>query len=93
MPCPSRCCARPTAMGYRPFRRFVAVELPLALPGVVAGLRLATVSTVSLISVGAIIGRGGLGRLFSDGYERRINIEIWAALVATMVVGARRSTS
>ena len=45
-------------LGYRPFRRFAAVELPLALPGIVAGLRLATVSTVSLISVGALIGRG-----------------------------------
>ena len=73
-------------MGFRPFRRFASVEMPLALPGVVAGLRLATVSTVSLISVGAIIGRGGLGRLFSDGYQRRINIEIWAGLVATMVL-------
>ena len=74
------------AMGYRSFKRFAAVELPLALPGIVAGLRLATVSTVSLISVGAIIGRGGLGRMFSDGYVRKINIEIWSALVATMVL-------
>ena len=73
-------------MGYRSFRRFTGVELPLALPGIVAGLRLATVSTVSLISVGAVIGRGGLGRMFADGYERRINIELWAALVATMVL-------
>ncbi len=74
------------AMGYRPFRRFRAVELPLALPGIVAGLRLATVSTVSLISVGAIIGRGGLGRMFADGYQRKINVELWAALGATMVL-------
>jgi osmoprotectant transport system permease protein len=74
------------AMGYRPFRRFRAVELPLALPGIVAGLRLATVSTVSLISVGAVIGRGGLGRMFSDGYQRTITIELWAALGATIVL-------
>jgi osmoprotectant transport system permease protein len=73
-------------MGFRPLRRFTAVELPLALPGIVAGLRLATVSTVSLISVGAVVGRGGLGRMFADGYERRINIELWAALVATMAL-------
>lgn len=73
-------------MGYRPLRRFVGVELPLALPGIVAGLRLATVSTVSLISVGAVVGRGGLGRMFADGYERRINIELWAALGATMAL-------
>ncbi len=74
------------AMGYRPFRRFRSVELPLALPGIIAGLRLATVSTVSLISVGAIIGRGGLGRMFADGYVRNISIELWCALVATMVL-------
>jgi osmoprotectant transport system permease protein len=74
------------AMGYRPTRRFVGVELPLALPGVIAGLRVATVSTVSLISVGAIIGRGGLGRMFRDGFDRRIGIELWAAFGATMVL-------
>ena len=68
------------AMGYRPFHRFRALELPLALPSIIAGLRLATVSTVSLISVGAIIGRGGLGRMFADGHARRINVELWAAL-------------
>jgi osmoprotectant transport system permease protein len=71
-------------MGYRPFRRFVAVELPLALPGIVAGLRLATVSTVSLISVGALIGRGALGRMFADGYQRQITVELWVAMIATM---------
>lgn len=74
------------AMGYRPLRRFGTVELPLALPGIVAGLRVATVSTVSLISVGALLGRGGLGRLFNDGFARRINIEVWAGLVAIVVL-------
>jgi osmoprotectant transport system permease protein len=73
-------------MGYRPLRRFVGVEVPLALPGLVAGLRLATISTVSLISVGAMIGRGALGRMFYDGYQRKINIEIWSALVAVIVL-------
>jgi osmoprotectant transport system permease protein len=71
-------------MGYRPFRRFAAVEFPLALPGIVAGLRLATVSTVSLISVGALIGRGALGRMFADGYQRQITVELWAAMIATI---------
>lgn len=73
-------------MGYRSLRRFVAVELPLARPGIIAGLRLATVSTVSLISVGGMIGRGALGRMFSEGFQRKINIEIWAALVAVIVL-------
>jgi osmoprotectant transport system permease protein len=71
-------------MGYRPLRRFVTVELPLALPGIVAGLRLATVSTVSLISVGALTGRGALGRLFSDGRARGIAVELWAGLIAVI---------
>jgi osmoprotectant transport system permease protein len=75
-----------TAMGYRPLKRFATVELPLALPGIVAGLRVATVSTVSLISVGALLGRGGLGRLFNDGFNRRINIEVWAGAIAIVVL-------
>jgi osmoprotectant transport system permease protein len=73
-------------MGYRPLRRFVTVDLPLALPGIVAGLRLATVSTVSLISVGALIGRGALGRLFSDGRAREIVVELWAGVLAIIAL-------
>ena len=49
-----------------------------------AGLRLATVSTVSFISVGGMIGRGALGRMFIDGYRRNIDIEVWAALFAVV---------
>jgi osmoprotectant transport system permease protein len=74
------------AMGYRPFRRFLAVELPLAAPGAIAGLRVAAVSTISLISVGAVVGRGGLGRLFDDGFQRRITEEVVAGLVAIVVL-------
>jgi len=73
-------------MGYRPFKRFGGVEFPLALPGIIAGLRLATVATVSLISVGAVIGRGALGRMFSDGYQRKITVELWSAMIATMAL-------
>jgi osmoprotectant transport system permease protein len=75
-----------TAMGLRPLRRFLTVELPLAVPPIVAGLRVAAVSTVSLITVGGFIGRGGLGRLFSDGFQRDISIEVWAGIVAVMVL-------
>lgn len=75
-----------TALGYRPLKLFATVELPLALPGIVAGLRVATVSTVSLISVGALLGRGGLGRLFNDGFNRHINIEVWSGVVAIVVL-------
>ena len=73
-------------MGYRPLARFFTVELPLALPGIVAGLRLAVVSTVSLISVGALVGRGGLGRLFTDGRVRHIVVELWSGVVAVVVI-------
>jgi osmoprotectant transport system permease protein len=58
-----------TAMGYRRIRRLFAVELPLALPVVLAGLRVATVSNISLVSVGALIGVGGLGALFTRGFQ------------------------
>lgn len=75
-----------TAMGYAPLRRFFAVALPLAVPGIVAGLRVAAVSTISLISVAGAIGRGGLGRLFDDGRQRDITIEIWAGIAAVMVL-------
>lgn len=75
-----------TAMGYGKVRRFVSVELPLAVPTVIAGLRLATVSTVSLVSVGGLIGKGGLGRLFQDGFDRRIDVEIWSGLLAVVAI-------
>jgi osmoprotectant transport system permease protein len=57
-------------MGMTPFRRLTQVELPLALPYIIAGLRLAVVSTVGLVTVAAIIGQGGLGRLILDGLRR-----------------------
>ncbi|MEV0901705.1 ABC transporter permease subunit [Actinoplanes sp. NPDC049802] len=58
-----------TAMGYRRLRRLAGVELPIALPVILAGLRVATVSNISLVSVGALIGIGGLGQLFTRGFQ------------------------
>ena len=57
-------------MGMTPTRRILHVELPLAMPYIVAGLRIAVVSTVGLVTVAAIIGQGGLGRLILDGLRR-----------------------
>ena len=57
-----------SGMGYGRFGRLWHVELPLALPGIVTGLRLATVSTVALVTIGAIIGQGGLGDLIMGGF-------------------------
>jgi osmoprotectant transport system permease protein len=75
-----------TAMGYRETRRLFAVELPLALPAIVAGLRVATVSTISLVSVGALIGTGGLGQLFIHGFQIDNPIEIWTGILLTVVL-------
>jgi osmoprotectant transport system permease protein len=58
-----------TAMGYSPTARLLRVELPLALPGILTGLRLATVSTVALVTVGAAVGsHGALGGLILSGF-------------------------
>jgi osmoprotectant transport system permease protein len=54
-------------MGYRPLRRLIQVELPLALPAIFAGLRIATVSTIGLVTITAVIGLGGLGQLILEG--------------------------
>ena len=59
-----------TGMGYSPLRRLARVELPLALPAVLAGVRIATVSTVALVTVGFIVGHGGLGELILLGLQR-----------------------
>ena len=58
-----------TAMGYRPARRWFTVELPLALPVILSGLRVATVANISMVSVAALIGIGGLGQLFTRGFQ------------------------
>ncbi|MDO5367927.1 ABC transporter permease [Kocuria sp.] len=75
-----------TAMGYKPVRRFFGVELPLAVPVMIAGLRVATVSNISMVSVGAVIGIQSLGTLFTDGLRRSIMSEILVGIVATVIL-------
>lgn len=70
-----------TAMGYRPIRRLLAVELPAATPIILAGLRIATVSSISLVTVGSLVGIGGLGQLFIDGENNNFVTEIVAGIV------------
>jgi osmoprotectant transport system permease protein len=70
-----------TAIGYGPWHRLAAVELPAAVPYLVAGLRVAAVSSISLAAVGALIGRGGLGYLFIDGFQRTFPTQIVAGIV------------
>lgn len=57
-------------MGYEPWRRVLRVDLPLATPAIVAGLRIATVTTVGLVTVTALVGEGGFGDLINDGLGR-----------------------
>jgi osmoprotectant transport system permease protein len=65
--------------GYGPTRLLFTVELPLALPVIIAGLRVAVVSTVALTTVGAIVSYGGLGNLLLDGFRSDFKAQIFAA--------------
>jgi osmoprotectant transport system permease protein len=73
-------------MGYRRFARLVRVELPLALPSISAGLRLATVTTVGLVTVTALLGFGGLGSLIYDGFGRDFRTPITVGTVLCVVL-------
>lgn len=75
------------ALGYPPVRRFLTVELPLAGPTLLAGLRVVAVSTVSLVTVGAVLGVPSLGMLFTDGFQRGILAEVVTGIVATVALG------
>ena len=70
-------------MGYGSVRRFVQVDLPLALPAFMAGLRIATVSTVALTTVGVLVGHGGLGQLITGGF----NSNFYRAEIVTGTIG------
>lgn len=73
-------------LGYSPGRMLFRVELPLALPVIMAGLRIATVSTVALTTVGAIVVYGGLGNLLATGVQEDFKAEILAASVLCVVL-------
>ncbi|MEV0093999.1 ABC transporter permease [Streptomyces sp. NPDC050738] len=73
-------------MGYGPIRMLFAVELPLSLPAAMAGLRIATVSAVSLVTVGAIVGYGGLGNLIYAGMNTYFKAQVLTASVLCVVI-------
>jgi osmoprotectant transport system permease protein len=75
-----------SAVGYGGFRRFMTVELPLAMPVVFAGLRVVTVSNIALVSVGVLIGLGSLGQLFDIGFNRNFFTPIIVGLVLTVLL-------
>ena len=75
-------------MGYRPARRFLAIDLRLATPAIIAGLRIATVTTIGLVTVTGLIGLGGYGSLIDDGLKRTFStpIVVGAGLSVVMAV-------
>jgi osmoprotectant transport system permease protein len=75
-----------TAVGYRPISRLVKVELPLSLPVLVAGLRVVVVTNISMVSVGAVIGIGGLGTWFTEGYQADKSDQIVAGIIAILIL-------
>jgi len=73
-------------LGYGPAKLLLRVELPLALPVIMAGLRVATVSTVALVTVGAIVGNGGLGKLLLLAVDSDFKAQILTASVLCVLL-------
>ncbi|GGO89498.1 ABC transporter permease [Wenjunlia tyrosinilytica] len=73
-------------MGYGPLRLLLGVEVRLALPTIFAGLRIATVSTISLVTIGGIIDHGGLGNLIYEGNQSLFKAEVLTASVLCVVI-------
>jgi len=75
-----------TAIGFSSRARFFTVELPLAGPVLLAGIRIVSVSTIALVSVGVIIGSANLGYLFQNGKQRGILEEVVVGIVISMLL-------
>lgn len=75
-----------SAMGYSGWQRFWRVELPLAGPVLLAGLRVVSASTVSLATIGSVIGVTSLGYLFVNGLQRSIPAEVLTGIVAVLII-------
>lgn len=75
-----------TAMGFSSLSRFFRVQLPLAGPVLLAGIRVVSVSTIALVSVGVIIGSYNLGYLFQNGKQRGILEEVSVGIVMSLLL-------
>jgi osmoprotectant transport system permease protein len=75
-----------TAVGYRPLIRMLKVELPLSIPVLVASLRVVAVTNISMVAVGSVIGIGGLGTWFTEGYQSNKSDQIIAGIIAIFVL-------
>jgi osmoprotectant transport system permease protein len=74
------------AMGYRPSHRFLAVDLRLALPSIVAGMRIASVTVIGLVTVTALVGTGGYGVFILDGLDRSFTTPIVVGATLSIVL-------
>ncbi|MDA8203092.1 MAG: ABC transporter permease [Chloroflexi bacterium] len=74
------------AMGLTRLQRLVRVEIPIALPVIVAGIRIATVTTIGLVTVTALIGQGGLGQLMLSGFISLFPTEIYVGAILSIAL-------
>ncbi|WP_194815286.1 ABC transporter permease [Nocardia sp. XZ_19_385] len=74
------------AVGFSPLRRTLTVDMPLAIPVFLSSLRVIAVTNIAMVSVGALIGSGGLGVLFTQGYQRDYTDEIVAGIIVTLAL-------
>jgi len=74
------------AIGYTQFTRTLKVELPLSIPVLIAGLRVVAVTNISMVAVGSVIGIGGLGTWFTDGYQADKSDQIIAGIIAIFLL-------
>jgi osmoprotectant transport system permease protein len=77
-----------SGLGYSSARRLVSVDLPLAVPAILAGVRIATVTTIGLVTVAALIGHGGLGQLILDGLNRDFRTPLVVGSVLSVALAA-----
>ncbi|OBK17109.1 ABC transporter permease [Mycobacterium asiaticum] len=75
-----------TAVGYAPVTRMLKVELPLSIPVLIAGLRVVVVTNIAMVSVGSVIGIGGLGTWFTAGFQTNKSDQILAGIIAIFVL-------
>ncbi len=83
---PAQVCDAATAIGYPAIKRMLKVELPLSIPVLVAGLRVVVVTNIAMVSVGSVIGIGGLGTWFTEGYQTDKSDQIVAGIIALFVL-------
>jgi len=73
-------------MGYGGAGRLLRVELPLALPTIIAGIRIATVTTIGLVTITAYIGQGGLGQLIRQGLEQDFTSPLYIGSILSVAL-------